>query len=134
RVDGDDRIAGVVVAGEETLHLEIREPLAGALLLLLQLAGDRLVLGGHLLERFEVVDVRLELAVSVELALGARVLRGDLRRPLLVVPEAGLSHVLLERLQALAQRSWVKGSPRAASAGHGATRDQYRPRRWTCTR
>src|SRR3954447_1721989 len=54
-----------------------------------------------------------------------------LRRPLLVVPEAGLAHVLLERLEALAQRSWVKGSPRAASAGHGATRGRCRPRRWT---
>src|SRR5205085_3564813 len=46
------------------------------------------------------------------------------RGPLLVVPEAGLLHLALERADALAQPGWVKGSPRAASAGRGGRRQR----------
>src|SRR5215212_6256732 len=119
-VDGDDRVAGVVAASEEPLELEIRQARRDALALLGELVLERLVLGRHLLERLEVVDVALELAVGLQLALGARMLRRDLRGLLLVVPEAGLAHLVFERAEALAQRSGVKDSPRAAAAGRGA--------------
>ena len=82
--------------------------------LLLQLVSHRLVLGRQLLERLEVVELGLERAVGAQLARSPRVLRRHLRGPLLVVPEAGRLHLLLERLYALGECSWVKGSPRAA--------------------
>jgi hypothetical protein len=79
-----------------------------------QLGHDRLVLGRQLLERLQVVDLGLGGPVAVELALRPGVLGGDLRGPVLVVPEAGLPHLALERVYALGEGSWVKGSPRAA--------------------
>ena len=48
------------------------------------------------------------------IALGARVLRGGRRRPLLVVPEAGRAHLALEPLYLRLEPRRVKGSPRAA--------------------
>jgi hypothetical protein len=96
-----DRVAGVVRPGEEALLLELREPRLDLRALTLQLAGDRLVLGRHLLERLEVVDVLLELLIPGQLALRPRVLGRHLRRALLVVPEGRLLHLLLERLEAL---------------------------------
>ena len=48
----------------------------------------------------QVVELRLELAERRELARGRRVLGRHLRRALLVVPEAGLLHLLLERAYA----------------------------------
>ena len=113
-MDRHDGVAGVVGPGEEPLLLERLELGLDDDALLLELAGDRVVLGGELLERLEVVELRLERAVALELALRARVLGRDARRPLLVVPEAGLLHLALERAYALGETGWVKGSPRAA--------------------
>jgi hypothetical protein len=75
RVDGDDGVAGVIATGEEALELEVAQPFADARVLVTQLVGHGLVLGGHLLEGLEIADVRLELAIAVELALRPRMLR-----------------------------------------------------------
>ena len=64
--------------------------------LLLQLGGDRLVLGRHLLERLEVVDVALERAEALEPPRQRGVLGRHRGRALLVVPEAGRLHLPLE--------------------------------------
>ena len=110
----DDGVPGVVGAAEEPLLLELGEAVLNCGSRVTQLIRDRVVLGGELLERLEVVELRLERAVALELALRARVLGRDARRPLLVVPEAGLLHLALERAYALGETGWVKGSPRAA--------------------
>ena len=60
------------------------------------------------------LDVALEPLVGGQLPAGPRVLSADGGRPLLVLPEPGRAHLLLERLDALTQSSGVKGSPRAA--------------------
>jgi hypothetical protein len=91
-LQGHDGVAGVVFAGEERLFLEAVE-------LLLE-RRDRLHdLGLHAaVHRVELACVLVladELAIAVELALDARVLGRDLRRVLLVVPEAGGAHLLL---------------------------------------
>ena len=79
-----------------------------------ELAGDAGILLGELGEAGEVLGVGLQLAERRQLARRARVLRADLRGGVLVVPEARRPHLLLERGDALAQRSRVKDSPRAA--------------------
>jgi hypothetical protein len=99
-VHGDDGVAGVVAAGEQPLLLELGEQRLHSGALAGQLLGDRVVLGRELLERLEVVDLGRQRAVAVELALRARVLGGDLRGALLVVPEALLPHLVLERADA----------------------------------
>jgi hypothetical protein len=113
-VDRDERIPGVISAGEQPLLLEFAETLLDGGDLLLQLLRDVRVLFRQLGKRLEVLDVALELVVHREPLVRPSVLGSYLRRPLLVVPEAGLSHLVLERLDALAQRVRVKGSPRAA--------------------
>ena len=113
-VDRDERVARVVAAGEEALLLELLQALLNAADLVLELARDLGVLLGELGERLEVLDVTLQVAVQRQPLARARVLGPDLRRPLLVIPEAGLPHLVLERLNALAQLGWVKGSPLAA--------------------
>ena len=100
-VHRDDRVAGVVASREEPLLLELRQARLDVGARLLQLGGDRVVLGRELLQRLQVVELRLQHPVGLELALRARVLRRDARRPLLVVPEAGLLHLALERAYAL---------------------------------
>ena len=100
RVDRHQRVAGVVPAGEQPLLLELVEALLYGPDLVLELAGDVRVLLGQLGERLEVLDVPLELTVHRQPLAGARVLGPDLRRSLLVVPEAGLPHLVLERLDA----------------------------------
>jgi hypothetical protein len=119
RVDGDDRVARVVAAGEQALLLELVQARLDRLALLLELGGDRVVLGRHLLERLEVLDVGLERAEDVQPPRRGSVLRRDLGRRVLVVPEAGRLHRLLELGDLRLESSWVKGSPRAASAGRG---------------
>jgi len=96
------------------LFLERRQARLDSGPLLGELAGDRGVLLGKLLERLEIVDPRLELSVGGQPPPDSRVLGRDLRRSTLVVPEARLAELLLERLEALAQRGWVKDNPRAA--------------------
>ena len=113
-VDRDQRVARVVGTGEQALLLELLEALLHAADLLLELARHLGVLLGELGQRLEVLGVALELAVGRQAPTRARVLGADLSRPLLVLPEPGSTHLLLQSADALAQLSWVKGSPRAA--------------------
>ena len=113
-VDGHERVAGVVGAGEQPLLLERVEPRLNRLNLLLELGGDLRILLGQLGQRLEILDVVLEIAEDREPASRASMLGADPRRVLLVVPEPGRPHLVFERPQALRQRSGVKDSPRAA--------------------
>src|SRR5436305_581826 len=79
-----------------------------------ELLGDLVGQLGVAAELDEVLDVALEVLELGELAGGPRVLGGDLGRRVAVVPEALGLHLLFERADALAQRSRVKDSPRAA--------------------
>ena len=72
--------------------------------LLVDLADQVGVLGAHLGE----LDVALERAEELELALRARVLGVDLRRPLLVAPEVRVLHLLLELCDLLLERGRVE--------------------------
>ena len=85
----DDRVAVVVLAGEERLFLEPFELLPERL----DRRGDlRLHVAVHREELLRVLEVVGELLVAVELARDARVLGGDAGGAFLVVPEAGLAH------------------------------------------
>jgi hypothetical protein len=99
-MDRNDGVARVVAAGEQALLLELGQLGRKRLALLLELAAYRVVFGRQLLERLDVVELGLELAVGIQLALDARMLGRHLRGPLLVVPEAGRLHVALERPEA----------------------------------
>ena len=86
------RVARVVLAGEERVLLEPVQ-------LTLQRRDERrqvavvVALAGQRADRLVVVG---EAVVRLELARHARVLGGDPRRLLLVVPEAGRAHARLE--------------------------------------
>src|SRR5579863_379025 len=111
-LDGDDRVAGVILAREERVLLQLRE-----LLLRLVQDGEQLLLGerrGALLQEGEVA---LQLLVPVELALRARVLGRQLRGSLLVVPEIGFPELLSELGDTGRQRSDVKGNHGPSPAG-----------------
>jgi hypothetical protein len=91
----------VVAAREEPLLLELLEPAVDGGALLGELGGERLVLGGKLLERLEVVDIGLERPVALQPPLQRGVFGRDPRGAPLVVPKAGRLHLLLERFGAL---------------------------------
>jgi hypothetical protein len=119
RVDRDYRVAAVVLAAEQARLLELGEPGLDRGALLVELSGDRLVLRRHLLERLEIVHVALERAERLEPPGHRGVLGRHRRRVLLVVPEAGRLHLLLQVAYSAFETSRVKDSPRAASAGRG---------------
>ncbi len=97
RVDRDERVAGVVGAGEQALLLERRRAGPRPVVELLgDLVVQRRVLLGELEHRLEVADVAGERLPGVQATRGAGVLGGDLRGLLLVVPEAGRAHPPLE--------------------------------------
>ena len=100
RVDGDERVPGVVVAGEQPLLLGRVQTRLDGRDRLFELGGDVLVLLGHLGEALEVLRVGLQLREAVQAPLRAGVLGPDLRRRVRVVPEAGRAHLRLERLEA----------------------------------
>ena len=112
RVDGEHRVAAVVLACEERVLLEP-----------LELARDRTQLDRKLLlqrrvqlvELGRVLDLRPQPLVAIESPLHACVLGRDLRRPGLVVPEPWIVHRRLELAEAGGQRVGVKGN-------HGPTR------------
>jgi hypothetical protein len=113
-VDGHERVARVVWAGEQPLLLERGEALLDRRELLLDLGGHAGILLGKLDETFEIVDVGLQAPERLDLACSARVLGGDLGGRGLVVPESRLPHLAFQLRHAAAQPSRVKGSPRAA--------------------
>ena len=119
-VDGHERVAGVVGAGEQALLLERREARLDRAERLLDLGGELRVLLGELDEPLEVVDVARQLLVGAQAARLARVLGADAPGGLRVVPEARLAHLALQRLDAVLQRLRVKGSPRAGTAARGS--------------
>ena len=119
-VDRHERVAGVVVAGEQPLLLERGQPLLHRHQRLLELGGDVVVLLGELDEPFEVVGVGLQLLERLEPPAEPRVLGADPPRRLGLVPEARLAHLRLERRAALLQPGRVKGSPRAGTAARGS--------------
>ena len=118
-VDGHERVARVVGAGEQPLLLERGEPLLDRGQRLLQLGRQLGILLGELDEPVEVGRVGLELVERLEPALQARVLGVDLGGGVGLVPEAGLAHLRLERGGALLQASRVKDSPRAGTSARG---------------
>ena len=100
------RVAGVVPALEQALLLECVHAALGDAQLLAELGLERFVLGGQLGQAGEVLDVRLQRAVGLELPRRTAVLGGHRCGPLLVVPEAGLAHLAprASRRSAPAQR------------------------------
>jgi hypothetical protein len=113
-VDRHHRVAGVVAAGEERVLLEPLELAANRR----ERLGD---LVGHLAVHGEKLAGVLVLAsqpvVAVDPPGEARVLGGDRRRPLLVVPEPRLSELALELGDARPQRIGVKGNHGPSRAG-----------------
>ena len=94
RLERHDRVTGVVLAVEERVLLELRE-------LLPQRSEQRGDLALHLAavhrgELARVVVLLPQPPVAVEPPRDPRMLRGDLRRPVLVVPESRRVHLLLE--------------------------------------
>ena len=131
-VDGHERVAGVVAPGEQTLLLELRQARLDGGEVLVDLRPQRRVLGGHLGQPVEVLDVGGERRERLQAPRGARVLGRHGRGPLGVLPEPGRPHLRLERRHALAQRSRVKDSPRAASAARGSRPVAAGWTRWGC--
>jgi hypothetical protein len=115
-VDRDDGVARVVVAGEERVLLQARE-LARERLRALERLVELAVLGDESGELHEVGRLAREGVVAPEPPGKARLLRRDLRRPLLIVPEAGLAHRLLELGEPSSQRIGVKGNHGPSRAG-----------------
>ena len=144
-VDGEDRAALVVLAAEEAqLLAALQVGLEGGdagheLLQELVVHGVAAQLLTHeLLGGLEIGEPAFELGEVLEPALGAAVLGGDPGGLLLVVPEVGGAHALLERLDLLCQPGGVKdssaasrGARRLPSAARGAHPDErVLLRRW----
>jgi hypothetical protein len=103
RLDRDDGVSRVILAGEERVLLQAGELGAHVAEHRLELlVGER----AHALA--EELDVRDELVVAPELLLRPLVLGGEARRALLVAPEVGLRELLLELGEAGLQRGGVK--------------------------
>ena len=113
RVDADERVARVIGAREQALLLELRQALLDRGEVLLDLLLERRLLLGHLHETVEILDVGLQLRECLQALVCLGVLGRDLGCRLGVVPETGRLHLRFERLDALAQLSWVKDSPLA---------------------
>jgi hypothetical protein len=95
-VDGDDGVAGVVLAAEQARLLQLRQAPLDRAQLRVELGGHLLVLSGHLGEVVEVGDVGLQPAEHLQPPLRSRVRGRGLGGGLLIVPEAGFAHLLLE--------------------------------------
>ena len=125
-VDGEDGAALVVLAAEEAeLLAALQVGLEGrdaAHELLQELVVDGVaaqLLAQQLLGGLEIGEAGLERGEVLEPALGAAVLGGDPGGLLLVVPEVGSAHALLQRLDLLCQPGGVKDS---SAASRGARR------------
>ncbi len=120
--DGDDGLAGVVLAGEEgaDLHL-VQRLLDGGQFVLRLGAGVRVVLLlGHLEEDREIVDPAAEGLGLADLGLEVAQLAGDLLRRLRVVPQGGRCRLLLKDDDFCPQRVQVQdGLDRLHGRGEG---------------
>ena len=135
RVDGDERVAGIVAPREETLLLQSRQTRLGRGDVLLKLLLQRGILRGHLSQPVEVRDIRLERRKGLQTPQSARMLRRDGRGALGVVPEPGRFHLGGQRRDAQGQPSRVKDNPREAQAAHGSKQDAAEwtpPGPWSC--
>ena len=132
-LDRHDRVARVVLAGEERVLLQPRELAAHV-----AQHGLELLVRERAHALAQELDVRDELVIALELLLSALVLGGEQRGALLVVPEVGLGELLFQLADSAAQRGGVKGnhgpsragprSPRAGRrAGSGSRRPSRRP-------
>ncbi|CAB5033573.1 unannotated protein [freshwater metagenome] len=92
-VDCYERVAGVIVASEETLLLKCREPALDVAELAFELASQGWILIDELQHRRQVVAVARQLLPSLEAARNSRVLGADSGRLILIVPEAGCPHL-----------------------------------------
>jgi hypothetical protein len=115
RTGGDrhDRVAGVVLAAEQTLQLRVIEALLGERELLGGLARRVGVVrfGRELEQDFGVALGVLDRLQAAELALDRALVAQDLLRALAVVPEIGVGGVRVEPAQPRAQRGFVKAAP-----------------------
>ena len=96
--DRDDRLAGVVLPGEEGADLELVHQLVQLLQLGLVLGGGFLValLGGHLDHQAEVLEAALQLVVAVQVGLQRREASGHPLCVGLVVPQVRHRDLLAE--------------------------------------
>src|SRR4029077_13575266 len=126
-MDRDERVAGVVLAGEERVFLQAgelgaaRRDAGGDLALHLAVHGEQLL---------RVLVVLDESAVALEATRQARVLGADLRRVLLVVPEARRAQLLLELGDAALEVIRVKGNHGPRQAGPRSPGAAGRPAGW----
>ena len=118
-VDGHQRVAGVVVAGEEPLLLGRLQAHLDGVDRLVELGRDLRVLVGELGEPFEVLGVGLQLRERVEPPLRARVLGTDLRRASGSSQKPAAPISVSSAREALLHLSRVKDSPRAGTSAHG---------------
>src|SRR6202012_3018580 len=84
----------------------------------------------HLDERIEILHVALQLVELLPPPARAGVLACHRSGAFGGIPEAGCTHLGLERRDALAQRSGVKDSPRAASSARGSRPGAQESTRW----
>ena len=126
RVDADDGVAGVELPGEQPLLLQALEDPADLgrqpLDLFRQLLGHLVaagLLGGHVEQHLQVVDLRGEVLVVLQPAPQAAVAGAQLLGVVLVVPEVRGAHRLLEGGDVALQRIGVKDSPLPTGASRG---------------
>ena len=115
-VNRDDGVPGVVLTPEERVLFQPREvPLQGH-----EGRSDLAelpIVGGEFEQLLEVGDIAGKPVVALEMARQASMLGREGSRLLLVVPEPGLAHRLLELAQPGADQLGVKGNHEPSRAG-----------------
>ena len=114
---GADRVAGVVLAGEQRLLLQPVDLAPDAGLALGHLGQEARLVGHQLDEPREVVDLALEGAVGLEPPADAGVLRRQPPGGARVVPHAGRGQGLVQLGVTAFERSRVKGNHGPAPGG-----------------
>ena len=108
RADVDQRLAFVVLAGEQRADLHRRDVLVQLLELGVGL-GERVVaacailFGGHFVEHRQVVEALPQFLDAAQFALGVGQLAGDFLGPRLVVPQIRVGGLVLQLLDATAK-------------------------------
>jgi hypothetical protein len=121
RVDRDDRVAGIVLAAEHLLDLQVRQQalrLRGTSFCLAK--GLVVAVGGHLDEDLAVVDRGGETPPLIERALDGGALPQELLRVLGIPPEILSGRLVAEVRRALLEASDVKDASAASRDVTGA--------------